>query len=141
MDDTNKPGEIVDVTALVGKFKNRAELQKYAEVLFKSFKEAVQKLQALEDENKHLKALLAASVPQLPTTKLVVPDEQVIAEIQLRQLKDTAMERPLTLDETKRLDLLVKTLYLAKGKPPKTISADPSKDVTEAELIQLVKND
>lgn len=140
--------EITDITQLAGKFKNRQELQKYCEMLFISFKQSVEKLQKLEAENNHLKELLAKAIPQLPVdennvVKLVIPDEQAIAEIQLKKLAQTAMDRELTLDETKRYDLLTKNLYLSKGKSPKTIDAKAKiiDEMEDAELIKLAKKD
>ena|ERR1035437_8221807 len=135
------PAEIVDISALAGKFKNRAELQRYSEILFRSFKDSVQKLEALEAENKHLKDLLANSVPMIPmAVKFEIPDEQAIAEIQLKKLKETAMERDLTLDETKRMDLLVKNLYLSKGKQTSAIKISKVDEISEAELISLARD-
>jgi len=144
--DDRKQAEVIDVTALAGKFKNRAELQKYCEMLFQSFKSAVQKLQAAEEENKHLKELLSKSVAVIQPTavKLNIPDEQAIAEMQLQRLKLIAMERELTLDETKRFDLLTKNLYLSKGKPTSVINTKGKRleeDMSEAELVQLAKKD
>lgn len=141
--------EVIDVTQLAGRFKNRKELQQYSEMLFVSFKQAVEKLQKLEAENKHLKELLARSVPQLELSqennvvKLVVPDEQAIAEIQLKKLAQTAKDRELTLDETKRYDLLTKNLYLSKSKSPKTIDAKTKaiEQIEDAELVKIAKTD
>lgn len=140
--DENKPAEILDITAMAGKFKNRQELQAYATQLFHALKVSIEKLQKLEEENAHLKQMLNTSVPQLNSVKLVIPDEQAIAEIQLMRLKEAAMSRDLTLDETKRFDLLTKNLYLSKGKPkndnkPKDIEAD----VSDAELIKIAQDE
>ena len=148
MDDDQKNNEVIDITAMAGKFKSRLELQRYSEKLFAAFKQSVEQLQKVQDENKHLKEMLASVVPvvaaptevkEIPTFS--VPDEQAIAEMQLLRLKQIAMDRDLTLDETKRFDLLTKNLYLAKGKPTKAIDARAKRleDVTEAELVQIAK--
>ncbi len=113
MDNINN-NTIVDVTTMVGKFKSRLELQGYAEKLFLGLKQCLEKVKKLEEDNLHLQQLLDASTPSI---KFVIPDEQAIAEIQLERLKVYAMERDLTLDETKRFDILTKNLYLSKGKP------------------------
>jgi hypothetical protein len=130
--------EIIDITQLAGKFKNRAELQQYAEKLFHGLKAAVEKLQAQEQEIEHLKTLLANSVPK---NLFVVPDEQAIAEVQLKRLKEIALDRELTLDETKRYDLLNKNLILAKGKkPPINAASKNLDDAPVGELIEMVKH-
>ncbi len=41
--------------------------------------------------------------------------EQIICEVQIELLREVALTRQLTLEETKRLDLLVKNLLLLKG--------------------------
>lgn len=64
-------------------------------------------IESLKKENLKLK------VPKVE--KIAVTDEIVIAEIQLRILKNKAMEGELTLEEIKKYDLLVKNKKLAEG--------------------------
>lgn len=44
-------------------------------------------------------------------------NELEICEMQINRLRKSAEERLLTLEETKQLEILVKTLYLSKGQP------------------------
>jgi len=147
-DDEQKNNEVTDITAVAGKFKSRLELQRYSEKLFAAFKQSVEKLQKLEAENAHLKELLNSVVPSVPSPAKIeepvvfnVPNEQAIAEIQLDRLKKIAMDRDLTLDETKRMDLLVKNLYLSKNQATKVVDIRAKKieSISEAELIEVVK--
>lgn len=64
----------------------------------------------------HLKELLTSTAPLIggDVSIIEVPQEQAICEIQLRMLNEKAQGRELTLEETKRLEILVKSLYLIK---------------------------
>lgn len=68
-----------------------------------------------------------------------VTDEEIIALKQLERLKKLALERELTLDEVKRMDLLVKNKRLAQGNATNINDnkKDLPKDVTPAQLIQI----
>jgi hypothetical protein len=64
--------------------------------------------------------------------------EVEICEIEIARLKKIAMTgRGLTLDETKQLESLVKTLYLARGQP--TDTPDAIKELEKAPLEDLLK--
>lgn len=83
--------------------------------------ELYQRLQDLEDiiklkdeEIKHLKGLLDSSVPSY-SPSFVVNDEEVIAIKQLDLLKQASQLRPLSLEEVRIYDLLVKNKRLAQG--------------------------
>jgi hypothetical protein len=64
--------------------------------------------------------------------------EQIICEMEIEKLKLSSVLRSLTLEETKRLDLLVKNLILSK-EANKTIKKDngPSITISEAALIAI----
>jgi hypothetical protein len=73
----------------------------------------------LTQELKDIRSFLA----QLPTQpaapiKVTVPYEQSICEIQIKKLQEKAHLRELTLEETKRLEILIKSLYLVREKTP-----------------------
>ena len=78
--------------------------------------ETVQKLlkeiESREEEINHLKQLLTQFSVQPGNNGLVtvspISDEELIADVQLRKLKDKAKVSELTLDEIRKLDLLVK---------------------------------
>lgn len=76
----------------------------------------IKQLEAKEEEISHLKSLLAHTVPIVGEVQVVpISDEEMIADIQLRKLRDNAKIRELTLDETRKFDLLVKNKRLAQG--------------------------
>src|SRR6266850_6895060 len=76
----------------------------------------IKKLESKEEEIMHLKRILSQSVPIIgEIVPINISDEEIIAEIQLQKLKDSARQRELTLDEIRKFDLLVKNKRLAQG--------------------------
>jgi hypothetical protein len=80
----------------------------------------------LKTEVLHLKTLLIAATPLVPVepVKIEVSPEQAICEIQINKLQEKAQSREMTLEETKRLEILIKSLYLIKEKGSGAISAE-----------------
>jgi len=133
------------ISTIAGKFANLVELQEYCNKQYVMFVKAQDKIRQLEVENEHLKKIIADSqqIVDVPETDLLIKNtEQIICEMEIEKLKKVSMERSLTLEETKRFDLLVKNLILAKG-TNKDIKPDYTKlpnGYTEGSLIELVFN-
>ncbi len=109
--------------------------------LSQSIDNLLQTLEQKDDEIRHLKELLNGSGVTIigQASKILMTDEEVIAEKQLGRLRTLSMERDLTLDEVKRFDLLVKNKRLAQGKST-TIESKPvglPKDLSDSQLIQI----
>jgi len=105
--------DLMDIATLAGVFEKTSELQEYCNMQYITIQKLNERIKILEDENVHLKELLAQSVPLINKPDLKLPsNEKAICEIQIKKLKDTAMDRELTLEETKRFDLLTKNLLL-----------------------------
>jgi hypothetical protein len=118
-----------NIVTLAGRFKSDLELKDYCNAQFKALEKAAAQLAARDAEIAHLKALLSstttivgpepqriveASPTENLTVRLIVPKEQAICEIEIERLHTLTKDRALTLEETKRLDVLVKNLYLIK---------------------------
>lgn len=116
---SNMSNELDNIITLAGKFEKWSDLQAYCDSQYTTIKFQNDKIRALEEEIKHLKTLLSSTTQLVsdPTKKnLEVPsNEQLICEVQLEKLKEVAKERELTLEETKRFDLLNKNLLLIKN--------------------------
>ena len=135
---------MADIITLAGAFKDELSLQAYCDAQFQLIEQLRDSNAKLEAEVAHLKTLITDTVPVLSkdVVKIEVPLEQAICEMQIAKLQRTAMDRDLTLEETKRLDLLIKNLYLAKGQST-AIIADYSKlppNVSEAALIEIARD-
>lgn len=111
--------QLVDISALANGMKE------YSDAQYKALLVLQKENHQLKDEVAHLKELLAATSPLItsPTVKIDLPPEQLICEIQINMLQDKAKDRELTLEETKRLEILIKSLYLIKDKAKEDIKA------------------
>jgi hypothetical protein len=96
--------EVVDVSLeLQGLYRTISQMQK--------------ENAALRAECGHLKELLTATAPLISKdVHIEVPKEQAACEMQLVLLYEKSQQRELTLEETKRLEILIKSLYLIKDK-------------------------
>lgn len=133
--------DLCDITTLAGRFTDWCDLQRYSDAQFITLQKANSRIKDLEEQVEHLKSLLSSSVPLMGEQKVdIIPQnvEQSICEIQINKLQKTAMDRELTLEETKRLDLLIKNLYMIKDQN-KAIPANYShiKNITDAQLISI----
>jgi hypothetical protein len=129
------------ISNIAEKFKDESDLRAYCNKQYESLKQAKDIIQHLQSEVKHLKELLASSANTINSKpELIIKSiEQTICEVQIEKLRESAMERPLTLEETKRLDLLVKNLLLCKG-AYKDIKPDYStlpKGLTSQQLLDI----
>jgi hypothetical protein len=93
-------------------------------------------IEKLSEENKKLKE-------QLESKKLVVATpistEESICIEQIEILRSKSLGRELSLDEVKRLDLLVKNLRLAREQSTEVISSADYSDIKEAELVAIAR--
>lgn len=93
------------------------------------------------DEIKHLQSLVAQTVPVIKqeNTKLSisVSSEEEIAQIQLERLRQSAKVRPLTLEEVRMYDLLVKNKRLVLDESTINLGKNQYRDVSNEDLLQL----
>lgn len=128
------------------KSDNPATLQKQnddlvqANVVLNQFNNSLmKKLEEKDAEISHLKQLLlSGSAPIIGSEGLVQASVELqMVESQLRKLQEDTMLRLMTLDDVKRLDLLIKNKNLLESKPT-TIegkSKTPAKEKTKQELL------
>ena len=116
-----------NITSLDEKLVDLEGLQVLADTQFKASISAKKSIAALEKENRQLKEIIAAFQMAAQRSQepevIIKSNEQLICEMEIEKLRITSIERSLTLEETKRLDLLIKNLYLCKG-AQKEINAD-----------------
>lgn len=140
MDQSNDKNKVVD---FVEKFKTIRDLQEFARAQFITLVQANKRIDFLEIENKQLKEQIVFMKDREENGVQLITksNEQDLCEIEIKRLKDTAFERALDLEETKRLDLLIKNLYLAKGKPkPSSGKSKKPSQISEAELVLLASS-
>jgi hypothetical protein len=128
-----------NIDNIAKQFENILDLQKYSDQQFALIQKQNLIIGRLQAEIAHLKSVLSASpLVDDKSVKLITSTEQTICEIEIERLKETAMSRGLTLEETKRLDLLVKNLFLAKEqKKDVAPSFRNLNNVSNATLIEI----
>lgn len=111
-----------------------SELQGYADTQFHTIKEMQNKISSLESENRSLRSMLNSTVPNLELTH-VISNEQLICETQIVYIKEAAITRPLTMEESKKFQIFVTVLEALKN----TNKDDQwnTRMLTEDELIKL----
>lgn len=109
---------VIDVSEIFKTFKNDKEKQQYLEAQLQATLTLQSKIKQLEEENLHLKTLLVTNVPTLniPLPIIITPEEYLIDE-QIKILERRgreAADNELTLEEVKKLDLLLKNKKIIK---------------------------
>lgn len=105
----------------------------------------------LKDENKALKETvtqLLKEIERLRETKVEdyldvdksLPFEEQIVLKQIKYFMATSIERALTLDETRALDLLIKNKRAFDEKKPKVNEDEVPEGTTDADLLRIVSN-
>lgn len=126
-------------------FKNTKDLVAYCNSQYIALQGATEKIKKLEEEITHLQQLLASTTQLLNdpnVSKIIKSPELAICEAQLEILQNRALQKELTLEEVKTLDLLVKNKRLLTGEST-TIDGSSKKkkynDVSDAELVAIAK--
>ena len=128
----------MSIGTFIKEMRQLDELQDFAEAQYKTILDLTKKNHALEEENKKLKQISGTEVGSFIGNTIGVPEEQIIAEVQIKKLSEIAYGRELTLDEAKRLQIFCKILQDLKndsGKKPKEVKADT---FDTADLLKLV---
>lgn len=103
----------------------------------------MEKLKSKDEEISHLKQLLlSGSTPILGSDGLVQASVELqMVESQLRKLQEDTMLRSMTLDDVKRLDLLIKNKNLLEAKPTSIEgkSKQPAKQLSKEQIIQVAQ--
>lgn len=89
----------------------------------------------IEELKKHLDSL----TPHLgKISKITVSDEEVIANVQLQRIKEAALTRALSMEESKIFDIMVKNKKLAQGDASDVINVNGlSKELKKEDLIKI----
>lgn len=130
---------------MLEQFKDMGSLQKFADAQQKTIQALTRKLKVLEEENIELKERMDSLPEQQAVSKIIQlddlsygSDEEVISKIQLARLKETSMERELTLEEAKRVEIFSK--IVANKEKNKTFDAT-AKRLDNADLLKMIEND
>jgi len=95
----------------------------------------------LQLEIKRLKKELEDAKDALNKVAFEISDEQSICEIEIRRLRDISIQRPLTLEETKKFEILNKTLKSELGKKRTIPIQQNMVDTSVVELISMAEDE
>lgn len=133
-------GNLIDLT----KYSTMEELKRYTEAQYFALESAASKIKSLEDEVKHLQELLSAMTPSLDdhqVERVIKSPELCIVEAQISLMTQRALSLPLTLEDTKQLDLLIKNKRLLSGESTTIDGAKKpqKKQISDADLIKIAR--
>lgn len=123
----------------VGEFKSFKDLQRYAENQHSVLQLALEDNKKLQEEVAHLKQLLDGMSSTNEALPIIKTPAEAACEIQIKRLEETAIQRELSLEETKKLDLFIKNMRLLQGDST-TIPGKARKkkeQYSEAQLIDI----
>ena len=121
-------------------FKDLVELKDYCQAQYKTIVNQSKKINELESEVEHLKSLLSQTVPiispETDVSLLITKNEESIAQMELKKLRDTSLSRELTMEEARKTEIYSKILQQVNANKKKK---DPgTKDKGTDELLSIV---
>jgi len=138
----------MNIDEMSKQFRSIEELQAYANSQFRTIVEQSKKIHSLEEEVIHLKKLLedGTQVIKDPSKKIElytdVSDQEAICRIELKKLKDLSIERDLTLEEAKRVDIYTKLiLSLTAATKSKSTEIITPERLDDAKLLALLADE
>lgn len=134
------------IDKMLEQIKDFASLQKYAEAQYKTILSLSRRVKILEEENIELKDLLEKSTPLLDEEKKnfiayqveASSDEETISKVQLARIKEISMDRELTLEEAKRVEIFTKILSSKGSSSSVTIQ---TQKMNSDDLLKMLDND
>lgn len=111
--------------------KSKKDLEQYSvaqdTVIFKLQKE----IEFLREKLSHLETTLVKQ-------SVITPEEMICVE-QIALIKRTSTGRELSLDEVKRLDILIKNLRLIKDQSTQAVDHKDYRNVKELDLVEIAR--
>lgn len=134
------------IDKMLEQIKDFASLQKYAEAQYKTILSLSRKVKVLEEQNIELKDLLEKSTPVLNEEKKnfvayqveASSDEEMIAKVQLARIKEISMDRELTLEEAKRVEIFTKILNTKGSSSPIMLQ---TQKMDSEDLLKMLDNE
>ena len=129
--------EIINIQDLKKEFAEKTKVKD-----LKVFAESQQRLlERLMDENKQLQQKLDHVEQKLLSLDVAIKlqPEEIICLQQIGLLKKRSESRELSLDEVKRLDLLIKNLRLIREQSTQVIDTKDYTEVKEDELVAIAR--
>ncbi len=130
--------DIVDIKELREQFQEKVkskELKEFAHSQQLLIEQLCVQNQTLKDKLAHAESMMM----QGNAFKIPMDAEELICIEQIALLKGKSASRELSLDEVKRLDILVKNLRLIRDQSTQVIDAKEYTDVREEDLVRIAQ--
>lgn len=128
----------MELDDLLEKFTEITELKAYASAQYTTILNLNDQLTSAKAEVAHLKEMLDASVPNIKKSALLAASPQEEAcKREIYKLNQRSLTNPLTLEETKKLEIYTKLLLAIENKAKPT--DESLKDLSDEELMSLVE--
>lgn len=131
---------IIDINELRKQFAEKLsseEWQKFSEMQNTIIDKYEKQILFLIEKNKHLEKMLINKNNFVTE----IQPEEIICLQQIKRLEHMSNERQLTLEEVKRLDLLVKNLKLIREESTIVVNNRNSDKLGENELVAIVRSE
>lgn len=121
-------------------FKSVQDLKEYTKAQYSTIIALTEQLAEANNKIKNLESILQTGSGILTIDENTFKDSksgEILCALEIEKLLSKAKMTELSLEDTKKLDLLMKNLYLVKNHK-KEDPKDADKDVPESELLALV---
>lgn len=129
-----------NITQLFREFKSEAERQSFIRKQHETITELMEKNKKLEEEISHLKKLVTSSVPligQSPVDKMIISPEEFVIDEQVRIIQERAVGSELSLEDVKKLDILLKHSQVYKKEKNKNTVSTTATPISAQDLILI----
>lgn len=128
--------DIIDISKLHKNFKSDLEKKEFVEAQHRSIISLNKQIQEQQEEIAQLKTMLAQNPNNVQ--KVILSPEQALIEEQIFMIQQRSYAKELTLEDVKKLDILLKNKNLIKEKD--TLKADSKKlGYTNVDLVQIAQ--
>jgi len=123
-------------------FQSLSEMKAYSQAQFRTIIEQSKKITKLEEEVRSLKKDLINSTPKegqelVASDLLKGTDQEIICQIQINRYKEVSLERELSLEESKKLEIYTKILQAGKDRKAKGEASAPSDPLDLKDLMSV----
>lgn len=130
--------KVVDIAQLRKEFEEKTkakDLKVFAESQYNLIEKLVKDLEIAQAKVKQLETTLSL-LSKKNLIEKVTPEEMICIE-QIAALKTKSATRDLTLEETKKLDILIKSLKIIREENPKDTYTPSSQVAEEDDLVAI----
>lgn len=137
-----KPQKPVSIKEIHEKAKEASAMTVAASHASKLLEDALNKVAELQAENKHLRDLLVKSNNSLIVNAHEIKPEEMVADFEIKRLREAAQSRPLSLEEAKIYQIMTNAKKTIRDVEEK--EQDRARDVTNTvpiqELLDIAKS-